>query len=132
MTRAAPAKNRNRSAQTAISSMAAPTGLPALALSSRPSSSALASIASAILSISSERSCGVVFFHDLEGGRGCLDGPIDILGRARRDVGDDLVTGRVDDVCRAAVGRVHELATDELLVRLDSLEGVGHGTASKA
>ena len=63
MTRDAPAKNRNRSAQTAISSMAAPTGLPALALSSRPSSSARASSASAILSRSSERSCGVVFFQ---------------------------------------------------------------------
>ena len=31
MTRAAPAKNRKRSTQTAISSIAAPTGLPALA-----------------------------------------------------------------------------------------------------
>ena len=63
MTRAAPAKKRNRSAQTPISSMAAPTGLPAFALSSRPSLSALASSASAILSIRSERSCGVVFFQ---------------------------------------------------------------------
>ena len=63
MTRAAPAKKRNRSAQTPISSMAAPTGLPAFALSSRPSTSALASRASATLSSSSDRSCGVVFFQ---------------------------------------------------------------------
>ena len=63
ITRHAPAKKRNRSAQTAISSIAAPTGLPALALSRRPSSSAFDLRASATLSRSSERSCGVVFFQ---------------------------------------------------------------------
>ena len=63
MTREAPAKNRKRSAQTVISSIAAPTGLPALADSSRPSSSAAASSESAILSRIRLRSWGVVFRH---------------------------------------------------------------------
>jgi hypothetical protein len=40
------------------------TGLPAFALSRRPSSSAFDSIASATLSRRSERSCGVVCFHE--------------------------------------------------------------------
>ena len=61
--RAAPAKNRNRSTHTVISSIAAPTGLPAFWLSSRPSSSARASSESAILRRSRLRSCGVVFFQ---------------------------------------------------------------------
>ena len=63
MTRAAPAKNRKRSAQTAISSIAAPTGLPAFADSSRPSSSLEASSESAIFRRSRLRSWGVVCFH---------------------------------------------------------------------
>ena len=62
-TRAAPAKNRNRSTQVRISSIAAPTGLPAFWLSSRPISSAAASSESAILSRIRLRSCGVVFFQ---------------------------------------------------------------------
>ena len=68
----------------------------------------------------------------LEGRRGGLDGAVHVLGRARRDVGDDLVIGRVDDVGRLAVRGVDELAADELLVGLDALERVGHGTASWA
>ena len=42
------------------------------------------------------------------------------------------VVGRVDDVGRPAVRGIDELAADELLVGLDSLEGVGHGSASWA
>ena len=60
ITRPAPAKKRRLSTTTGISSMAAPTGLPAFFDSSRPSSSARASIASASLSIIRLRSWGVV------------------------------------------------------------------------
>ena len=95
MTRAAPAKNRNRSTQTVISSIAAPTGLPALALSSRPISSAAASSESAILSRIRLRSWGVVFFQVANAVLGGVDRPVDVLRRARRDVGDDLAVGRV-------------------------------------
>ena len=66
----------------------------------------------------------------LEGGRGRPDGAIHVLGRAGRDDPDGLVVGGVDDVRRPAVGGIHELATDELLVGLDALEGVGHWGAS--
>ena len=66
----------------------------------------------------------------LEGGRGRPDGAIHVLGRAGRDIADGLVVGGVDDVRRPAVGGIHELATDELLVGLDALEGVGHWGAS--
>ena len=82
--------------------------------------------------MSSERSCGVVFFHVSKAVAAAFDGAVDVLRRARRDVGDDLVVGRIDDVGRPAVGGVDELAADELLVGLDALEGVGHGTASWA
>ena len=58
------------------------------------------------------------------------DGPVDILGRARRDAGDDLVVGRVDDLGGASIGGVDELPTDELLLCLDLLEGIGHEGAS--
>jgi len=63
ITRAAPAKKRRLSTITGISSIAAPTGLPAFRLSSRPSSSARASIASASLSRARLRSWGVVCCH---------------------------------------------------------------------
>ena len=90
----------------------------------------MASIASAILSSSRARSWGVVFFHDLERRRGGLHGAVHVLGRAGRDLRDDLVVGRVDDVGGPAIGGVDELPADELLVGLDALEGVGHGKAS--
>ena len=128
MTRAAPAKKRNRSAHTAISSMAAPTGLPALALSRRPSSSALAS--SAVGDLEQEQRA-VLRGRLLPG----LRRPSSAASTARSTssaelagtLRDDLVVGRVHDLGRAPVGGVHELAADELLVRLDAFEGVGHG-----
>ncbi len=58
---------------------------------------------------------------------GRVDRPIHVLGGARRDARDGLVVGRVHDLGRAPVGGIHELAADELLIRLDALEGVGHG-----
>ena len=82
MTREAPAKNRKRSAQTVISSIAAPTGLPALADSSRPSSSAAASSESAIFSRIRLRSWGVVFRHVWNAVVGRVDRPVDVLLRA--------------------------------------------------
>ena len=45
---------------------------------------------------------------------------------AGRDARDGLVVGRVDDLGRAAVGGIDELAADELLVGLDALGDVGH------
>ena len=60
ITRQAPAKKRNRSELTAISSTATPTGLPVWLDSSRPSSSAFASRMSAILSNARLRAWGVV------------------------------------------------------------------------
>ena len=60
MTRHAPAKKRNRSDDVVISSIAAPVGLPVWLDSSRPSSSALASMMSAILSSARLRVWGVV------------------------------------------------------------------------
>src|SRR3954451_8789604 len=63
ITRHAPAKKRNRSTLTAISSIAAWTGLPAFWLSRRPNSSARDSRASAIFSSIRLRSCGVVCRH---------------------------------------------------------------------
>ncbi len=57
---------------------------------------------------------------------GGLDRAVDVLVRAGRDVRDRLVVGRVDDLGRAAVGGIDELAADELLVGLDALGDVGH------
>src|SRR5437773_6208843 len=57
--RAAPAKNRRLSTTTGTSSIAAPTGLPAFWLSSRPISSTRASIASASFRSAPDRSAGV-------------------------------------------------------------------------
>ena len=61
-----------------------------------------------------------------------LRGPIDVLRPGRLDVGDDLSVGRVLDGQRLAAGAVDPGSADELLVGLDALEGVGHGTASWA
>src|SRR5436190_3774321 len=61
--RAAPAKKRRLSTTTGTSSIAAPTGLPALRLSSRPISSPRASIASASLRRAFDRSPGVAAPH---------------------------------------------------------------------
>ena len=72
------------------------------ALSSRPSSSAFASSVSAILSRSRERSCGRRLLPGLERLRGGFDRAVDVLRGAGRDVGDDLVVGRVDDIGRLA------------------------------
>ena len=124
--RAAPAKKRNRSTHTVISSIAAPTGLPAFWLSSRPSSSARASRASAIFRRSSERSWGVVFFHvanALSAAFTARSTSSDALGR---HVGDDLAVRRVLDLERLAARRVDERAVDQLLVGLDALHDVGH------
>jgi hypothetical protein len=68
----------------------------------------------------------------LERRLGGVDGAIDVLLRARGNVGDDLVIGRVDDLGGPAVGRVDEVAADELLVGLGSFERLGHGGASWA
>ena len=51
---------------------------------------------------------------------------VDVLLGARGHAADDLVVGGIDDVRRAAVGRLDELTADELPVGLDSFEGVGH------
>ncbi len=65
----------------------------------------------------------------LERGRGGAHGAVHVLLRARRDVRDDLIVGRVDDIGGAAIRGVHEVATDELLVGLDGRERVGHGAS---
>ena len=69
--------------------------------------------------------CRVLPFLE-RGGRG-VDSPVDVLLRARRDVGDHLVVGGVDDLGRLAVGSIDEVAADELLVGLGSFERLGHG-----
>jgi ParB family chromosome partitioning protein len=68
----------------------------------------------------------------LERGLGRVHGAVDVLLRARWDIGDDLVVGRVHDFDRATVRRIDEIATDELLVCLGSFERLGHGCASWA
>src|SRR4029079_18223282 len=68
----------------------------------------------------------------LERRLGGVDGAIDVLLRARGNVGDDLVICRVDDLGGPPVGRVDEVAADQLLVRLGSFERLGHGGASWA
>ncbi len=63
--RAAPAKNRSWSTIGGISSLAvSASGLPVFSLSSAISSSALASMASAIFSSANDRSDGVLSRHD--------------------------------------------------------------------
>ena len=83
--------------------------------------------ASASLRSSRLRSCGVVCCQVWNAASAAFDGPIDVLGAARLDVGDDLAVGRVLDGERLARGAVDPGAVDELLVGLDALEGVGHG-----
>ena len=62
----------------------------------------------------------------LEGGRGGVRGAIDVLGAGRLDLGDDLAVGGVLDIERLARRRIDPFAPDELLIRLDALEDVGH------
>ena len=83
-TRAAPAKNRIWSTIGGISSLAVSAkGLPVFCASSLTSSSARASMASAILSSACWRSLGVVWPHvsKARGGRGV--GAVDVLRRTR-------------------------------------------------
>ena len=62
----------------------------------------------------------------LEGGRGGLDRPVDVLLAAGRDLGDGLARGRVLDGQCLAGGGVDPLPADELLVRLDLVDDGGH------
>ena len=98
MTRAAPAKNRNRSTHTEISSIAAPTGLPAFWLSSRPISSAARLERVGDL----EQDQAAVLGRRLLPGLECLRRRRRPRGRrprrSSRDFGDDLAVGRVLDV----------------------------------
>ena len=72
------------------------------------------------------RSPGVVCCQVSKAVAGGLRSPVDVLGRGRLDLGDDLAVGRVLDVERLARRRIDPFAVDELLVRLDALEDVGH------
>ena len=126
-TRQAPAKNRNRSELVVISSMAAGIGLPVWLDSRRPSSSAFSSRMSAILSSARLRVWGVVRPQRLEGGLRRVDRAVHVRLARGRDVRDDSAVGRVLDRDRLAGGRVDPLPPDELLVRLDSIERLGHG-----
>ena len=126
ITRQAPAKNRNRSDEVVISSIAAPVGLPVWLDSRRPSSSAFSSMMSAILSSARLRVWGVVSDHDSKAVAAASTAR-STSARARRGDGrDDLARGRVLDVQRLPRRRVDPLAADELLVRLDGVEGLGH------
>ena len=98
ITRQAPAKNRNRSLEAAISSIAAPVGLPVWLDSRRPSSSAFSSRMSAILSSARLRVWGVVSDQRLERLGGGVDRAIDVLLARCRHRGDALAGGRVLDV----------------------------------
>ena len=114
-TRAAPAKNRKWSELGGSSSEAVrPIGLPVSRHSTRVISSARASIASAILSSASERSCGVVCPQRLERAVGGGVRPVDVLGARHRGVGVDLARGRVDDVVGLPRDGVDELAVDDV------------------
>ncbi len=64
----------------------------------------------------------------LERGRRGVGGPIHVLRVRRLDPGDDRAVGRVLDVEQLSRRRVHPLAADELLVGLDALGDVGHGS----
>ena len=64
----------------------------------------------------------------LERGRRGVRGPIHVLRVRRLDPGDDRAVGRVLDVEQLSRRRVHPLAADELLVGLDALGDVGHGS----
>ena len=56
-----------------------------------------------------------------------VDGAVDVLRGARRNLGDDLAVGRVLDVEGLARGGIDELAADELLVGRNCGKRVGHG-----
>ena len=130
ITRAAPAKKRRLSTMTGISSIAAPTGLPALRLSRRPSSSARASIASASLSRARLRSWGVVCCHVSNAlaaaltARSTSSGPEAWTWAITWPLAG-FSTSRV-----WPVGAVDPVAADELLVGRRLLEGVGHVAGS--
>jgi hypothetical protein len=81
----------------AISSIAAPTGLPAFWLSSCRSPPPLASSESAILSRSRLRSCGVVSFQLANAFSAALTARSTSSARSR-DPGDHLAVGRVLDI----------------------------------
>ena len=111
---------------TGISSIAAPTGLPAF-LRLEPAElvgprldgvGELQQRQAALL--------GRGLAPGLEGGFGGFDRPVDVLGARRLDIGDDLLVGRVLDLERLAGGGVDPLAADELLVGLDAFGDVGH------
>ena len=107
--------------------MASGVGLPALRLSSRPSSSARASSASAILRSRRLRSWGVVSRQLSNALAAAVTARSTSSAPLAGHLGDHLVAGRVDDVERLARWRVDELAADELLVGLHSTRVVGHG-----
>jgi hypothetical protein len=92
--------------------MAAPTGLPAFRLSSRPSSSPLASEEVGELQEHQRAVLRRRLLVRLEGRRGGVDRPVDVLCSALRDVGDDLVVGRVHDLLGLARGGVDERPAD--------------------
>ena len=113
--RAAPAKNRSWSTIGGISSLAvSASGLPVFSLSRAMSSSAFASIASAIFSSASERSDGVLSRQDSKAVGRRREGAVDVLGRAVGGLGEDLAGGRVDEVHHLAVGGVDGLTVDEV------------------
>src|SRR6266850_2670 len=63
----------------------------------------------------------------LEGGCGGLDGPVDVLLATGLDAGNRLAVGGVLDRDGLPGGRIHPLAADELLVRLDLVDDGRHG-----
>ena len=129
VTRQAPAKNRNRSrARWSSRRSRRRIGLPVWLDSRRPSSSAFSSRMSAILSSARLRVWGVVRHHVSNAAVRRVDGPIHVRLARGRDVRDDGAVGRVLDRERLAGRRVDPLAADELLVRLDSVERLGHGS----
>ena len=66
----------------------------------------------------------------LERGRGRRDRAVHVLLGTGGDAADHLVVGRVDDLGRPSVGSADEVAADELLIGLHSLERLGHRGAS--
>ena len=102
MTRAAPAKNRKRSTQTVISSIAAPTGLPAFWLSRRPE--LVGPSLEGVRELEQEQAAvlrrGVLV--GLEGRVRGVDRAVDVLLRRCGDLGDDLPLAGILDVERLA------------------------------
>jgi hypothetical protein len=96
------------------SPMAALIGLPQLSASSRPKSSASASIRSAIRRSAAERSAGVVRDHPSKAAARSAHGGVDLLGRGLGQVEDRLARARVQDRL-GRLGAGGELAVDEKL-----------------